>query len=377
MLSTDKHAKGEWTKRKVDVYMPKKFAPTPNVAIFSLGALVKKVKKGKKHYACSDVATILAKISIKASVVVLENVTNAKTFNNAKSSFEWLIEQVDIPILGLFMRGKFQKPYTHVWDVVQDLYNGINIDKNLSMMCGNMAGRTRMGLYQADWSDYDRAFADNVGIAFVTERLFTGRPERKWVWTSKVIDHDTRHRYMAEGKEDDEPDLVAAIDKMAESRAYLIIVMGPPSSGKNLLSRRIQSDWEQRMGSTLVQLGEKTTEDTLDKHLDARESVLINGKFGKASPRKKLVSVAAKNGVPTLIVSMTTPKELCILLHRISVQSAILGKKSSSKVVDTYFKTFQDPHDDLYKGQVDRTRLMCINYPMVVRERPEYWMRYS
>jgi hypothetical protein len=355
------------------MYESTDFVPTPNVGIFSLiGTLVVR-QKTKWAYACSDVPEKLRLIASRGCVVVIENSYSKKYLNIAKKAFEWLVDDLQVPMLGLFpLATRYRKPYTHIWSVLERKLG--EIDKGTSLICGNMAGRIR-GSYPADYLDYDRAFASNVEVQFVTNRLFNSIPERKWEWNRRLISFEQRQAYLA-ADESSEPDLISVIGEMAESSMYLIIVMGPPASGKSLLGRRIAADWEQQMGSSLALMNTKHSMAKLDEKFDARESVLLEGRLGKAYQRRKYINKAAEYGAPILIVNLTTPRELCMLLYHISVQTTPVNKKAAGRPTDTYFRSLNNPHDDLHKGEVNTAQLRCVDYPMVVRERHEYWLRY-
>lgn len=361
-------------------YTPNDFAPTTNVAIFSLlNTLIIDISykgKIKWKYLHDNVPDILRSIASKGSIAIIENTHETEKI---KQMFTEVCEDLKISMVGLFSYkyNKYRKPHTHIFDKLDKIYSdrSVKINKKISLVCGNAAGRLREGKYKADSSDYDRAFAKNIGISFVSERMFNGQPEKNWEWSNRLIDVYVRRKYLK--LQQVEPDIIKQVDLM-ESRAHLILLMGAPASGKSLLMRRIIDDWKSRKGSELHILLEKSKASDLDSHLDKRESVIIEGGFSKSVTRKKFINVAVKNGVPVIIVNLITPNDLCVLLSHIRVETQASIKKSaiSLDTINKYYRGLQNPHEDLWKHSVDITKLICIDYPMVIRERAEYWLQY-
>lgn len=73
-------------------------------------------------------------------------------------------------------KDRFRKPRTGMWDKYVEDIGGIDcVDLAMSFFCGDAAGRSAKGGRRADFSDSDRVFAENIGIAFRTpEEFFKG-----------------------------------------------------------------------------------------------------------------------------------------------------------------------------------------------------------
>jgi len=382
---------GAWkTQNHTSIYTPSQFEPTPNVAVFSLRVLIKiqpKIMQGyrrpplnanaakKWQWAGAGVVGKLQEIfKAGASIAVIESASPRKrTSEEAKTCFVEMQKSLKIPVFGIFSHryNRYRKPFTGPWELLASEWvaAGSKLNKSKSIICGRAAGRHRNGMYPADMSSCDRAFASNVNVTFVTERLFSGGAAKKWRWLDMSM--ADRRKYM-ERKEDEEPDVFAEAGDMAESRSHLIMIVGPPACGKTLLARRLVEQWKEN-GLDISRLTEKAKAADLDALLDDKKSVILEGRFARAKQRKKFLNAAAKNGVPVLIVRMTTPLDLCALLSHIRVQTS--DAIDVAHLIKKYVP--EDPHRDLYKNSVDLSMVRCIDYPMVVRERKEYWLHYT
>lgn len=361
--------KGYWElKCSMHVYTPPDFVLSPNVAIFSMmGTLIRQGKK--KWYFGRGVVDMLKTIHENgASIVVLENSVDVR---KEKPIFMEMAKAIDVPIVGMFIakRNRFKKPYTHSIDLMEKIF-GVEINRKKSLVCGNNAGRYKEGMYEGDASACDRAFAENAQIKFCTERLFTNNPERRWRWY--CMSFEKRMKYLTD--ETPEPDI---LQHVTWKKNCMVMIVGPPSSGKHLLAARVIELWSEKGHIAKV---DNPTPEKLDNCFDDGETILVVGCMPTRKERRRLIDVAAKRKVPVLIVHMTTPKDLCNLLGQIRVQTD--RSPAGSRVVcnyrglTRYFDILEPPSGDTYGSNILSPNLKYLQYPMVIRERPEFWFRF-
>lgn len=302
-----------------------------------------------------------------ATIIVLENTIK---LTSTKKTFIDVARELEVPILGMFItkRNRFRKPYTHAINLIEDKF-GFKIERSKSLVCGNNAGRHKSGLYKSDDSCCDRAFAENAQIKFCTERMFSNMPEKPWRWMDMPFEE--RMKYLK--SEEPEPDIM---EHIPWRRNCVVLVIGAPSSGKHLLSRRIVERWSEKGHISVV----PPSPERIKSCLEEKETILVTGCMPTRKERARIIKVAAVNKTPVLIVHLTTPQDMCYLLGqiRVATDTSPTGSRvvTSYKSIAKYFDELQDPSKDFYGNSLSSTNLKYLKYPMLVRERPEYWGRY-
>ncbi|KAM0788199.1 hypothetical protein ACM66B_001358 [Microbotryomycetes sp. NB124-2] len=150
---------------------------------------------------------------------------------------------VDLQIFGACKRDEWWKPSPCVWYHLQTCCAAERIEINMSdsFYCGSAAGRTykdRMSAPKPDWNDYDRCFALNVGLEFITPQdLFQGGDmEHTWAlkqWNPAEWRHDRPFF---------EPTSTPLVYRQVRNEFSMdkpildvTIAVGPPACGKTFL----------------------------------------------------------------------------------------------------------------------------------------------
>ncbi|VDO12883.1 unnamed protein product [Rodentolepis nana] len=146
-----------------------------------------------------------------------------------KAKFTAVCAKLDIPLRGYFSTSddNLRKPRIGMWETLESDNDGIEINRNESIYCGDAAGREAQGKKKKDHSHCDRLFALNVGITFKT-------PEELWddnyatYFTYPLLFDIAKFR----DSFDDTIDPVPSALKDLKS-PVLVIMVGFPASGKS------------------------------------------------------------------------------------------------------------------------------------------------
>lgn len=369
----------------------------------------------------SNVIETLVKLNENGySIIVIENQFNCDTEtikNNINKFFEFInIKKNKLPILLTFIlkKNKFKKPQTNIWDFILK-YNRISAEKiNLkkSLCIGTNLGRVKNYLYTADKSDIDMAFCMNIQIHFIRspQQIFLhDDTSRKWAWNNDIISVETRKHLIDYQKEKVEEvefeDFVPTGETTNGNR--LIIVSGPPTSGKTLLANRIISYLKSnRMYSKrskniiLNKIPVSKSVSSINKNLEKIKqrideyiyqsmetsvgsdsvsglNVILISTMGLQKIRK-LYNNFIENTLndwkfEVSIVEIKTTVDVCYLLNQFKLQITNDDKiiETSRRTIYNYFREYTDiRNDDLsfsYK---------FVEFPLVLREKKELYYNY-
>lgn len=361
------------------------------------------------------------------SIVFFSNQSKILNINNIKSRFDKFAKDfvVDyaaddsqdipdeerkkqrIPIMALFSlrHNCFRKPFNNMWKVMGFVYikqGKQPPDLSKSIYIGKMDG----SFYVKNWdeckrdryarkiyrnrSDVDRAFAANIGVPFVSHKLFFHGEDTKWQWSRLIMPPDERLKYQRKQKKVVEPNMIEELMTLpSPHNKYFIMVMGRPSSGKSTLIKRLEDDLMEKFGEnfkynimktdddgkkkTMSKNG-KYTKNFIQKIKDALfdSTVILHMKFSNYNSRNELIEIARLYEIPTFIIYLTTPEKICRVMNFVKIQ---ISKNFDQEYYLTspfneWQKKFEYP--DYYEKDVK-----MIEYPMVLRFRQELKFRYS
>ncbi|KAJ1644004.1 DNA kinase/phosphatase Pnk1 [Coemansia erecta] len=258
-------------------------------------------------------------------IVIISNQNGLRQIKGApkltKRSVEYLdkIDQIarllDIPftILTALDKNYMRKPSPGMWFMAEMDNGGLEVDRVNSFFVGDAAGRPagwRPGVAE-DFSDSDLAFARNAGVPFYTpEEVFNDAvfakeeplplPEPQQLSISRfhpsslVIDNGSLSDLVAEL----ETEVILA---QKESKGILVILVGPPASGKSTFS-----------GNQLGPLGfeqfamdaktRKKCEAAVKEALVAGRYVVVDNTNPDETTRGSFVKIAAAAGARSIAV---------------------------------------------------------------------------
>jgi bifunctional polynucleotide phosphatase/kinase len=223
----------------------------------------------------------------------------------------------DVLFIGATREGRDRKPMRGMWDRVLEA-SGRAADARTDprdFYCGDAAGRPASAGVPKDFARSDAAFANNVGIGFLTpEKLFVGRDPRP-------VPALTRPAWR-EHPETPTDEAVARVVAVArEINAKLIVMVGFPGSGKTTLARRIAIELEadpsfavsgdtfktpaalERECTRAIWAGGPTHMDRPSPH-----TVVVDRTNMTRASRRQVVDLVARlnRGAPCLCVDLTT-----------------------------------------------------------------------
>ena len=302
----------------------------------------------------------------------------------------------NIPIMALFATKKncFRKPFTNLWKVLGFIYikKGLpSPDSSMSIYIGGRDG----ALYLSNWkecekikytkkifknkSDNDRAFAKNIGVAFVSsKKFFLEKPESKWIWCRCLLSVKDRITYLRKHENDSEPDIVNILDEM-NGEKHLILINGNYSAGKNTLAKIIIKNLKESHGDEFkvsllsdqgLRFSKKINKKFTDALFDGTTIIVTYNPTYKA--RKRYLQFAKKYDMSVLIINMTTDPKICEILNHTKLQT------SKNFQLDlhphNYYKKWlqQQEYPDYAENYIK-----VIDYPMVLRFRKELKFQYS
>uniref|UniRef100_A0A7S0FJC5 Polynucleotide kinase 3'-phosphatase n=1 Tax=Pyrodinium bahamense TaxID=73915 RepID=A0A7S0FJC5_9DINO len=344
-----------WSSPKPEMLMCDYGAPHSEVVYgFDMDDTLISTKSGKTFAANSDdwkwwhdaVPGKLREFAKAGAKLVI--FTNQKGFRD-KSTKE-LTDKIDkvqrdlgTPFLVLAALGNdgFRKPRTGLWDLlVSEANGGIAPDLERCRFVGDAAGRPALKKVKKDFSDTDLKFALNLGVAFQTpEECFLG-PEaatatgRPYSTTTFAFDP----RSLGKGG--------AAAAKIGPSgKQELIVVVGPPGSGKSSMATAKFPGYARANQDTL-KTKEKCIKAVADA-LKAGKSAIVDNQNKDKATRKGYLNAAKAAGVPARAVLLEVPKELCFHLNCYRFMNKRSPEHRAETVPDMvihgYFKNVEPP----------------------------------
>lgn len=328
------------------------------------------------------------------SVIVIDNKSegmSTKHLLDLIKKFSLLIEkyltennlEIDfIPIMFLISlkNDRYKKPYTNIFKELERLYSNNNSSINLeqSIIIGNKAGRLKQGIYSKDINCDDRAFAYNIGIKkFMTpENLFSkDSSPRKWSWSDSYMSIDDRKLLLKKQKYLIEPPFNSIFTNI-ESKNY-IFISGPPSSGKSLLSKRIEEYFINNSisNSKILILDINKFEGRKDILFEFEKSlkmdyvviIIVDSLYNDYERNLYFTKIPDKK----YYFEISTKLDICQLLNSIKVE------KSKTYTLELYkssdFYTFKKKYQEFNPLE---TNIEYVTYPLKIRTSPELFYHY-
>ncbi|CAF1149614.1 unnamed protein product [Rotaria magnacalcarata] len=272
--------------------------------------------------------------------------------DDIKRKCEKLIEEISAPMYVYIATGEnhFRKPATSMYDFfVENCNQNVDVDKKNSFYCGDAAGRVNNWLpgKKKDFSCADRKYAHNIGLSFKTpEEVFLDEaPTNKFEWGS--INPSEYVAKLSNGK------TTNATQTYHKTTQELVILQGPPASGKSTFSRRYFKPYN-------YEIINRDTLITPAKCLKAATDALKNGKSvvvdntnPGASTRSEYIALAKSYKVPCRCFVLNTPIELCHHLNYVRVhQTAGDVRRIPDVGYNMYKKNYEAPKTSEGLGEI-------------------------
>ena len=227
--------------------------------------------------------------------------TTAAIFKRKLRDVLAAVKGVPIQVYASTTSGKYRKPATGMWGMFTKGGNGgVEVDLTKSMYVGDAAGRAKnwQPNKKKDFSDSDRKFALNLGIAFKTpEEFFLGQTPAPF-----TLEGADPRLLKADG-----PMFEPANTQLIASQQEMVVMVGYPGSGKSFFTEK---ELEQRGGYTRVNRDTlKTKEKCLkvaEEALAAGHSVVIDNTNPDVEARAPYLALAKRYKVPVRAFVMQT-----------------------------------------------------------------------
>ena len=314
-----------------------KYKESQSIACFDLDYTLIKPKSGKKfpinhndwEILFDNVPTYLkALVKNKYSIIIF---TNQKGISKNKITIEQLNEKLNniqkklnIPINFIISTtdDKFRKPMTGMFDFFLEKSN-IIVDYNNSFYVGDAAGR----IYKKrkDHSSDDINFAYNIKLKFFTPEIFF----------NKIDEEHTSINLNLKSYSKDSFEIPT--DK------NIILLVGPPASGKSFLSKSKFNNYKIINQDTL-----KSKKKCLDKtiqYFKKNHNVIIDNTNSKKDTRKEFLDLASKYNCNKYLININIPKDVVKYLNMYRTQTSNV-KLIPDVVYNIFYKNYEIPTID-------------------------------
>ena len=319
------------------------------VAAFDMDGTIITTKSGKKFAKDShDWKWLFPNIPEKMHQLYKEGFmivifTNQKGVGNNKiplsnftTKFKNISDELSIPI-NFFLASKddyYRKPCTGMWDILSNLCSNISLDK--SFYCGDAAGRPIGWKFGAlkDFSDSDRLYANNIGIKFYF-------PEEYFQKSAYKLKELKVHPLSCVEKFNNRKLILPS------NHPILLIMVGPPSSGKSTVSKELEEKGWVRVNQDVLKTSAKCLKVT-KKALEEGSNIVIDNTNSNINNRSKYLKLL--ENYPkyySIACCMKISREIVDHLNLYRVQSSKGELKKIPKVAyNVFYKNFQKPSKD-------------------------------
>eukprot|EP00301_Raphidiophrys_heterophryoidea_P009772 c1456_g1_i1.p1 GENE.c1456_g1_i1~~c1456_g1_i1.p1 ORF type:complete len:470 (-),score=145.51 c1456_g1_i1:100-1443(-) len=231
--------------------------------------------------------------------------TTAKDVQHKVNKLVTACSDVPIQVLMATDEDENRKPGPGMWFYFLEHCNGgVGVDLAGSFYCGDAAGRVEGWKAGAkkDFACGDRKFGHNVGLVFHTpDELFLGAAKAKFEWRS-VVPSDIVNTTASSSTSGDA--------KYAKDTQEMIIMVGPPASGKSTFVKRcLVPHGYVRVNQDLLKTEAKCRK-VAQEALDEGKSVVIDNTNSSADKRSTFIALR-DDKIPVRCFVMSTPNDVC------------------------------------------------------------------
>ena len=371
-------------------YIHAGFAFNTNVIITELDDCICKKITIAKLYDIKNKASIefddqllkkLIRENTNCSIVILSNQLNHSklTIDSIKIKLEAFVERTKIQVLAFFAlkQNSFCKPHTGLWRLLTAYYKRKSLSISKVTIVSNYGGtivvkeRKETISESVEYSDCDRAFANNISCDFMTVSEYTECVESrllpktkqvvKFLYNHSIIQPEIRELYANELDKKTNINIFKELGTMSVAN-YLIIILGPPRSGKTTLTNEIISKWrnssygDYNAVEVLYGSGAKRLINSYKKTIANRISVVLDG--CDLASINTYIKIAESHSAGVLAVIIDCGIEMAKVLNHVYVEESTNENDTVVKLQDycIYRSKFTAPSCKyvMYYPKIDR-----------------------
>eukprot|EP00386_Alphamonas_edax_P007208 GDKI01023932.1.p1 GENE.GDKI01023932.1~~GDKI01023932.1.p1 ORF type:complete len:409 (+),score=99.98 GDKI01023932.1:19-1245(+) len=351
---TGNSGEGGWQKHQSVFWKDFGAKGSEKIAAFDMDGTLIETKSGDKFpkdkndwrlFHPTKVQEKLKEYSEKGYKIVI--LTNQKGISTGKSTAKEITGKIDdiqkaigIPMQAFIVTQDdyFRKPCIGAWELIETHNSSTKIDINSSVFVGDAAGRPAVGKKKKDFSAGDYKFALNLGLQFYTpEEFFLGSKTENY---PKTFDFDPRTL----GKETETASPKVCV---SESKAQeLVLMVGPPGSGKSTTSKRVFGSYVHVNQDTLKSKDKciKACKDAVA----AGKSVVIDNQNKEKATRALYIKIAQEKKIPVRVVYIDVPKDLCFHMNAYRMLNPRVPEHRKQKVpamiIHSFYKNVEVPN---------------------------------
>ena len=252
----------------------------------------------------------------------------------------------------------FRKPNTKIFE--KYIYPKINENYENLIFVGDAAGRPD------DFSDSDRKFAYNIHLFLKYKQHDTKikfyTPEE--YFKDEFIDDnrswsgfDPSNYLKTVDKQTNEYDKLINYIREHVDEQFLIILIGPPCSGKTYVTNKII-----KLFPNFIEMKGIISNKNLKKNMDENRSIIINNNNPSKKSREKYVDKLQHDNLKIIYINMDTfldktkNKELYLHINiykeRINYNNDIQYERIPELVYNIYYKNYTNPNDDNINAKI-------------------------
>lgn len=364
-----------WIEEKENgllIHVSENFKYHPNIAIFSF---YKTLINTNLDLYSNNVINTLNEIDSCGSIVIIDNFK--ESICNIKKNINKFLLDIDnrIPfiIICSFHKNRFMKPFTNIFDKLKYLYDK-EICVGKSIVVGSNAGRKATNKLFKDDSDADRAFANNLGMQFFTpEQLFDkDQTVRTWQWQYYPIENILNIQ-----KNMTEPTFESFLEDNC-----IIMISGPPCSGKSLLANRIKYFYSAQPPIIDINNFENRLimRDYIQNYACDSNITIIVDIMENDDIRESYFTLFEDKHI--ILIEINTYRKVCEFLNKFKLQITKSPKveEYSSFVFNKYYKSYKpfSLSNKNIKKNIEKNieNIKYIEFPLILRTRKEIFYHF-
>ncbi len=281
-----------------------------------------------------DYINFLRGANANSSIVVISNQINNVRYNvyAIKQKTEELLNIIRLPILFIYATKPnfFMKPHTGGWKFLRQFYASRSYNIHRVTVISDAGGLKEEsdGVIKILTSDIDRAFANNINARYLTIHEALGGEVQQFEWDKSIIEPSVRALYIERLSSIQNPNIIEMLSSFGTARAYAIMIVGPPRSGKTRLAKQIISEWQKSSfgNNNHVEIitgnPNKTKGKQFANYIENRISVILDGGCHTQLARSYYMKAMVKYNIPLIFIEVECGLHMARVFNHSHVESS-------------------------------------------------------